>query len=703
MYAADAQTPAVSGRCIASAVPSQVRSEGITERMGDILLECSGSNPGAVLTGNFSVYLPVNVTNRVDSAGRTTDAVFSVDYGSGFVPLGIPGQVSRQIVAFNGINVTIPPSGNLTLRVSNLRANVNQFGASAPQRIAGQIIFSSNASILVNQSELTVAFAQPGLFAQLSSRGVIACVGSPAPSAANLASLFEAGTAFASTRVTEGFAASFQTRGPGEDSGTRFLVKYTGFPAGAKLFVPDFVAGSNAAAPTSGGDLGVPQQVGQYVAGSRTLLLARVSYADGNGAGGIALPVPSGGGTLQSVSEVPLTNGAGYAVYEVVDANPAVQENAQFPTFVAMREGTAAAPAQQTITFAPASAVRIASVEAAVPRFAAATPQTDCTVLRDCSANYYPHLSMLPNPVELRAIAGGAMTSQPGYIAVDNSGGGTMPWTAVVRYSDGADWLTLDTASGRNNGSVRLWAKALALAAGTYRATVTIEAGLAGSVAVAVTLVVAPAPVVPVTPPAPSVPEIPPVTISRVVNAATFQPTPMVAGSLGTLMGANLAGTDVSVTFDDLAAEVLYRSASQINVQVPAGLGAKTSAQVVATVDGRRSAAVTVPLAPAWPSVFAGGVLNQDYTPNGADHAARAGSVLQIFGTGIPAGAAVSVTIGGREGLAPLYAGPAPTVVGVQQVNVMVPEGVEGSVKLTICVQTAEQKYCSVDYPIVVR
>ena len=91
-------------------------------------------------------------------------------------------------------------------------------------------------------------------------------------------------------------------------------------------------------------------------------------------------------------------------------------------------------------------------------------------------------------------------------------------------------------------------------------------------------------------------------TVSKVVNAATFGVTPLVAGSLGTLMGSNLAGKNVAVTFDGLPATLLYTGASQINLQVPAGLAAKTSASLVVTVDGVSSAPQTVVLAPAWPS-----------------------------------------------------------------------------------------------------
>src|SRR5271157_253176 len=72
--------------CMVSGVPLQVRAEGVTERMGDILLQCSGSHPGAALSGNLTIFLQgVNITNRVDANNQTQDAVLYVNYGSGFV------------------------------------------------------------------------------------------------------------------------------------------------------------------------------------------------------------------------------------------------------------------------------------------------------------------------------------------------------------------------------------------------------------------------------------------------------------------------------------------------------------------------------------------------------------------------------------------------------------------------------------------
>ena len=59
---------------------------------------------------------------------------------------------------------------------------------------------------------------------------------------------------------------------------------------------------------------------------------------------------------------------------------------------------------------------------------------------------------------------------------------------------------------------------------------------------------------------------------------------------------------------------------------------------------------------------------------NSPSHPAALGSVLQIFGTGMPdSGGVVTVTIQNRGNLVPLYAGAAPGLPGMQQINVMVP------------------------------
>jgi uncharacterized protein (TIGR03437 family) len=89
---------------------------------------------------------------------------------------------------------------------------------------------------------------------------------------------------------------------------------------------------------------------------------------------------------------------------------------------------------------------------------------------------------------------------------------------------------------------------------------------------------------------------------------------------------------------------------------------------------------------------------------NGTQSGAAAGSVLQIYATGIAQAATVSVEIGDRKELIPLYAGPAPTVPGVQQVNVAIPDGLAaGPATLKVCATMGGQPFCSTGYTVAVQ
>src|SRR5207342_3523689 len=208
-------------------------------------------------------------------------------------------------------------------------------------------------------------------------------------------------------------------------------------------------------------------------------------------------------------------------------------------------------------------------------------------------------------------------------------------------------------------------------------ATIIVNGGAAGSQSIPVVLTVTAAP--------PPPPVTPTVIVSQVLNAASLQVAPLVAGSLATLTGSHLSGKSVSVTFDGIAGSVIYSADTQINLQVPAALGTKNSASLVVTVDGVSSTPMIIPLSPAWPAVFPHGVFNQDNRENTPAAAAKSGDILQIFATGIPKLATVSVQIGDRKNLVPLYADEAPTAPGVQQVNVAVPAGLTGALPVAVC------------------
>ncbi len=655
--------------------------------MGDIDLQCTGA-PGATVTASLNIALPAAITNRINSAGFSTDATLTIDTPTGSVPSGVAGMVTNQSISFNGFSFTFPASGTISLVVDDIRANVNQLGVQQTTPIMAFL----SGSLAISNSVVTVASAQIGLLAT-SLDSAVTCTGSPSPTTVSVSNLIAAKTSEQTTRLTEGFASSFQPKDPTSDTGTRFLLTFAGLPNAATIYVPDAVAGSGAAVPTQGGDFGTTATVGQYRPGSHTLLLVRVLNADASGAGGTlaALPAPNGGVlVLNGANAVTLTSGAGYAVYEVVDANMAATETVQIPTYFAIPANSPASSSTGGVSLAPVSTVGTASTTAPIPRFAAVMPPSDCTADGDCNASYYPALQATSTSLVATAVAGGKKVGV-GNIIIKDTGGGTLDWTATATYANGSGWLLFTQPLGADNAEIQVVADPSQLAAGTYQATVTINAGpIAGSQSFPLTLTV--------TAMATAAPAAPAVVVTGITDAADFHAGPVAPGSLAAVWGSNMAGQNVTVTFNGAPAQLLYAGAGQINLQVPASLAGQTSAQMVVTADGISSTAFTVPLTAVAPAIFTPGVLNQDNTVNSASNPAKLGSVLQIFGTGIPSsGATVSVTLQNRGNIAPAYAGVAPGLMGVEQVNVAVPADLAGiTSNLIICVTGAgKQQYCS--------
>jgi uncharacterized protein (TIGR03437 family) len=645
--------------CTPSATPLVVHAEGVAEPSGLVALNCTGT-AGASVTANLTLFYSVPVTNRLlvnpQNPNGYPDAVLTVNAGSVVVPT--PVLVSPSALAFNGVSFTVPASGMVSMNLSNVRLNAS---VGKGQPISAQF---STSAISLTSSEVIVATPQTGLLATYSSAG-ITCVGSLLPPAPiTFATLLAQGTTFASTRVTEGFGNAFSTKDPSSDAGTRILLRFANFPAGATVYLPDSVAGSDVApssatrlTPTAAGDLGVPVlsgvSPGAYTPGS--LLLERVSGADSTGAGGTPIASPANA-VFGSVSPVPLSNGAGTAVYEVIDANPNVLENAQIPVFVGNSPSPNQIPvvATEQVSLAAYNTTPTAAVGAPVPRFAAPTPPSDCTAVGDCAAEYFPVLSATTSGLQFSVSPGGNVLSQ--FILVNNTGGGNMVFTPTVSYQTGSGWLTITNEGGNtNHTTLGVAASPAGLAQGIYQATVTIDAGAAGKQSFPATFNIGP----------------PQITISKVVNAASFQPGPLVAGSLATIQGTNFAGKATTVTFNGLAGTVVFSNAQQINVQVPSSLASATSAQVVVTVDGNSSPATTVQLANINPGIF--GVLNQDNTVNTPVNPAQSGSVIQIFATGLisPVSSGQVTTGLGNQGIATLYSGASPN--GLQQVNAQLP------------------------------
>ncbi len=690
--------------CITAAVPQTVRAEGLTERVGDILLNCGGGSPSAVITGNFSVFLNVAITNRI-TAANLTDILFTYDDGAGPQTVSAPGILSGSVVSFNGAAIPLSASGGVNLRFANIRADAT--GVKPGTTIYASLALNSGNILPLTQSVFAVATPELGLFSGSSGKLVCSQRGSALPAAVNsFAALLAAQSVFTTTRLTEGFASAFeplsnQTNFNG-NSGERFLVAYSGFPAGARLFVPNVVAGSDAVKPTAGGDLGAAASGGQYQPGGEgSLLLALVPYADSTGAGGTPVYIPAAAGSpvvnFDAVSEVPMANGAGFAVYEVVDANAFTTESAQFPTFLGLAPNAVSTGAviqtTETVTFAPVSSIAIASASAPVPRFAPVAPGTDCSIVGDCGASYYPKLAAIPTALSFNSVAGGKLQSH--YIHVGNAAGGVLNWTAVVSYAVGgpSGWLQVTPGAGTGAANTYAYFDPSQLVPGAYQATVVLSAGIiGGQTSIPVTVNIAAAP----QPPAPA--------ILGVTSAADYHLTTLAPGSLATIFGTHFTGNEVSALFNGLAGTIFFSNDSQLNLLVPAALAAQTSAQLVVTVDGQSSAGWTVALAPFAPGIFAGGVLNQNGSVNSATNPAQGGTVLQVFATGLSGSGPITAKLAtpAFEMDAKIeYAGPAPGLAGVQQVNLRVPlSGPSVQYSLSLCGATGSgAPVCSAAVP----
>jgi len=103
-----------------------------------------------------------------------------------------------------------------------------------------------------------------------------------------------------------------------------------------------------------------------------------------------------------------------------------------------------------------------------------------------------PVIGASPTSLSFAATQGGANPATQA-LTISNQGGGTFIWSTTENIA----WLAISPSSGTGNGAVTLTVTTGSLTAGTYRSTVTINASGASSVSVAVTLIVATAPVPP--------------------------------------------------------------------------------------------------------------------------------------------------------------------------------------------------------------
>ncbi|MGH9660854.1 MAG: IPT/TIG domain-containing protein, partial [Bryobacteraceae bacterium] len=204
------------------------------------------------------------------------------------------------------------------------------------------------------------------------------------------------------------------------------------------------------------------------------------------------------------------------------------------------------------------------------------------------------------------------------------------------------------------------------------------------------------------------------VLVGAVVDAASQRDDAVSPGKIVIIYGAGLGPSELvqnrpsgtTVSFNGIAAPVLYSSATQVGATVPYAV-TSTTAQVTVKYQEEVSGAFTVPVAASAPSLF---TLNQtgagqaaainavDGTVNTAANPVKLGGYISLYATGegqtTPAGRPVlhvMVTVGGL--LATIqYAGSTPgQVAGLMQVNVQIPAGVQPGGYVPVVLQVGDR------------
>ena len=180
------QSPGVF-QCSASAVAPQIRAEGETELVADIVLNCTGGTPTVagtnVPTADITVSLNTVVASRLMGNNPGSEALLLVDEpdpgelnvcpsldgctydggAGGPLPNVFQGTVWGNTVTFYGVPINPAGDGRI-FRITNVRANANAAaGASGAGQITASISIGGSTPMPVTNPNQTVAFVQAGL------------------------------------------------------------------------------------------------------------------------------------------------------------------------------------------------------------------------------------------------------------------------------------------------------------------------------------------------------------------------------------------------------------------------------------------------------------------------------------------------------------------------------------------------------------
>jgi len=263
--------PAFQCTVNASVTPA-LRAEGITEKTGDLVLNCTGGtpvNPGTIISSgvgspgfnlaqkvNIQIFLNTSVTSRIlNTSNNASEALLLIDEpqelqqkvcpvpasgpnncniaGNGAVaqspylpPIGVGAssatpynvfqgqQAGSNSIAFLGVPIAPPGTmgGTRVFRITNVRGNANALGvsgANAPPTPMIEVISVSPSTLMpINNPQQTIGLVQKGLL--VSTGGAVSFQQCFSTNVPNPP--FTNPKNASSITFTEGFATAFKTR-----------------------------------------------------------------------------------------------------------------------------------------------------------------------------------------------------------------------------------------------------------------------------------------------------------------------------------------------------------------------------------------------------------------------------------------------------------------------------------------------------------
>ena len=168
-----------------------------------------------------------------------------------------------------------------------------------------------------------------------------------------------------------------------------------------------------------------------------------------------------------------------------------------------------------------------------------------------------------------------------------------------------------------------------------------------------------------------------------IVNAASLLSGASAPCALITVFGPDAA--TVAMSFDGAPAKPIATASGQATLQVPCSALPPSTVLAVGTTQNTVS---IVPAAPALFALYAGAgqalALNADSTTNSEANPAASGSVVSLFATGMGLASNAAGVIVGRATANLLFAGDAPGLIGITQINIQLPTGLSGVQPVTV-------------------